>query len=110
MRNFKTTKQIVKNLLEQDRTLADDIKELVWRVWEEEVGCVIYQITFQQYKNFTSEGSIDRIKRILEKFHPELRGDTYSIRKHIKEPEVRDLMNAEKEVYLKEIELLIKKQ
>lgn len=103
MRNFKDIKKIVKNLLEQDRTLADSDKRLCWEFWRKEImeGNVLYEqrdftMDYGTYCLLTPESSITRSRRQIEEFFPDLRGDTYPIRKHIKEPEVREIVNEEK--------------
>lgn len=103
MKNFKTIKQIVKELLTEDRTLADNDKKLCWEFWRKEImeNNVLYKqrdftMDYGTYCLLTSESNITRSRRQIEQFHPELRGNTYNIRKNIKEPEAKEIINEEK--------------
>lgn len=107
MKNFKNIKQIVKELLQQDVTYADDLKRLCWAVWEKECENTFCNISYVKYRQMSSEGTIDRAKRSIERFHPELRGLTYNIRKGIREPEVREQMSDDKWEEIGEINRLV---
>ena len=86
-------KEVVKQVLQEDRTLADNEKKLNWKVWEAIRGKRVTFVTFNAYKTLPSESSIQRVRRKLEAEYPELRGDTYYERRFVQEPEVREGIN-----------------
>ena len=100
MKSFKSVKEKVRELLIKDRSLADNIKKLCWEFWKDEAKekhnmKFMFFLTYDVYNSLTPEGTIDRAKRILEKFNPELRGYTYN-KRHIKEPKVKKIVNESK--------------
>ena len=82
-------KEVVKQLLQEDRTLADNSKELNWKVWEIYLGREKSVISKIIYKRLPSEETIQRARRRVEEKYPELRGDSYNERRFLRE-EVRE--------------------
>lgn len=64
----------VKLLLEQDKKLRDDDRELIWTIWES-AGYVRgdVSITYKNFKLAPSTGSITRARRKVQENNPELR-------------------------------------
>ena len=64
----------VRLLLEENKRLWDDDRELIWTVWEN-AGYVRgdMTITYKNFKLAPSTGSITRARRKIQEKHPELR-------------------------------------
>ena len=89
MKKFKNLKNVVQSLLEKDRTLADNEKALNWKVWEHVYGKTIAYMSFEAYKTLPSEGTIQRLRRLVESENPHLRGSNYNNRTSIMEHKVK---------------------
>ena len=94
---FKDIKRAVKCLLEENISYADNDKLLCWKIWKmthRDIG--LGYINYETYLKLPSESTITRARRLIEEKYPHLRGATYNIRKHIKEPEVKEMIIQEK--------------
>ena len=95
---IKSIEPLVKQLLTQDRTLADCDERLVAIVWRHETQqhYMSAEDFFRYYAQgkFTNSESITRCRRKLEELHPELRGKDY-LKRHSnkKQREIIDEVN-----------------
>ena len=93
MKNYKNIKVIVKNLLEENRLLADDDKELCWTFWMKVRGTLHrWYIDKEDYMNLPKESTITRARRAVEQMYPSLRGDTYLKRQGKLQQEAKDIV------------------
>lgn len=92
---IKGIEPIVKQLLTQNKTLADCDERLVAIVWWHETRQQYMSANdfFKYYAQgkFSSSESITRCRRKLEELHPELRGKNYEKRHSIKKQ--REVIN-----------------
>lgn len=104
--DFKTLKNRIKWILETYPDTKDNDKTLCWKYWShfefqddinygyygDNTNTIKLTMSFHEYQLCTSESSITRARRQLQRFHPELRGSEYNKRKNIREPEWKDKM------------------
>lgn len=90
MEKFKTTEQVVKELLKSDFVLRDD-DELLWfftceTIYQQKTGQIIKCSAFnfvhsmRKENGLPSYATVSRCRRKLQAEHPELRGVTYTKR------------------------------
>jgi len=92
MKEFKSVKEKVKQILTDNFATRNDDKYLIWKYWKMEKGIEhsdLMVINYIDYCNLTPESTITRARRQLQQMHPKLRGSMYNVRKNIKEPEAR---------------------
>jgi hypothetical protein len=111
-------KNLVKEILTKYPETRDNDKKLCWRFWSIRLNekdrypdnlCATC-LSYRQFLNSTPESTITRARRTLQRFHPELRGEQYNIRKNIREPQWREDMNNDKWEEINQINANRKKQ
>ena len=97
---MKKTIERVKKALEIYPKLRDNDKELVVKIWDDEIDSVCYFNDYVSYENFTdfyfdgtitSESTIRRARRKVQELYPELRGKKWHERHAQQEPIKKEL-------------------
>ena len=89
-------KPLVKEVLEKYPIAIDNDKECIWTVWEYECGCLLKEISKDEFMRLSSPESIRRCRQQIQQMNPYLRGAKYHERHNKKEPEIRKEVQEEK--------------